>query len=350
MQQRQTNLVRLYLPLLTSSETEVRRQTWAILFAAYGERSLTYLRRLLSDSDIAVRQQADNALQAVSEITDINVQRQPFEGMYVECMGRLQVYIGNHRLQLQDWAQYDSGRVGSQKLQSVFAYLIHCGKRGTSRVALGDAICNGSLSAANFLRTISTLRRILEQFGGPTFSERALIVIRDQCILSPDMYDSDVQRFERAFSEADQCEHAQSLESAIPLYVQAFKLYGGPYMADILYGNGWSQTRRDMLMNSFTIAVERLAEHAYSNAEYYQCISLCEQVLDADQNIDDATAWMIRSYARLGLFPELEQAYQRYLHGTTLDPSSAEGQQDLVVQTYLEVSDRRGLQREVGRI
>jgi DNA-binding SARP family transcriptional activator len=175
-------------------------------------------------------------------------------------------------------------------------------------------------------------------------------VTRDHCILSPDLYNCDVQRFERAFSEADQFEQSQSLEAAIPFYAQALELYGGPYMADILYGNGWCQEKRDRLTNSFIIAVERLAEHAYINAEYYQCVSLCEQVLDADQNIDDVTTWMMRSYSRLGRFTELEHVYRRYLLATTLDPNSIEGQQDLVVQTYLEIGDRRGLQREVGSI
>src|SRR5690349_10130975 len=155
MQQWHTNLVRLYLPLLTSSEPEIRCQTWALLFAAHGTRVLTYLRRLLSDPDIAMQQYADNALQAISEIADLNVQRRPFEGMFIKCLGRIQVYIGNHQLQPCDWVQYDSGRVGAQRLQSVFAYLIHCGKRGTSRIALGDAVWGGSLSAANFSRTIN---------------------------------------------------------------------------------------------------------------------------------------------------------------------------------------------------
>src|SRR5438045_1572218 len=111
MQQCHTDLLRLYLPLLTNSEPEIRRQTWNILFAIYGERALTYLRRLLNDPDIAMRQQADNALQAISEIADLKVQRQPFEGMYIECLGRLQVYIGNHPLQPHDWVQNEGGRV-----------------------------------------------------------------------------------------------------------------------------------------------------------------------------------------------------------------------------------------------
>jgi hypothetical protein len=54
----QTNLARPYLPLLANPQPLVRRQACLIMLGSYGDRALTYLRRLIDDVDPQVRQDA----------------------------------------------------------------------------------------------------------------------------------------------------------------------------------------------------------------------------------------------------------------------------------------------------
>src|SRR4051812_14687839 len=141
------NLARLYLPLLANAQPLVRRQASMILLGTYGNRAMTYMRRLIDDGDPQVRQNARLALLAIAEITDLGIIFQPFRGMHLQCLGRLRVYSDTHEIQSHDWAQDDHGRAGWQKVQSVFAYLIHCGRRGATRNALGTAVWGGPFSA-----------------------------------------------------------------------------------------------------------------------------------------------------------------------------------------------------------
>src|SRR5204863_8741206 len=111
-----------------------------IRFSTVGEGAVTYLRRRLEDPDREVGQQARQALRKLGDIAGLEVELQPFRGMYVECLGHLRVYIGSHEIHPEDWAQLEGGRAGWRKVQGVFAYLIHCGRRGTSREELGAAV------------------------------------------------------------------------------------------------------------------------------------------------------------------------------------------------------------------
>ena len=93
MEKRTANPARLYLPLLVNPQRKIRQCASLIMFSTYGERAVTYLRRLLEDPDREVGQQARLALQNLGDIAGLEVELQPFGGMYVECLGHLRVYI-----------------------------------------------------------------------------------------------------------------------------------------------------------------------------------------------------------------------------------------------------------------
>src|SRR4051812_20069662 len=118
MTQQPPNPARLFLPLLTDHQPAVRRQACLILLGTYGDRALTYLRRLTDDADLQVRQAARLALFAIAEITDSPLKAKPFRGLHIECLGRMRIYIGNHELRDSDWAEAEGGRPGARKLQS----------------------------------------------------------------------------------------------------------------------------------------------------------------------------------------------------------------------------------------
>jgi DNA-binding SARP family transcriptional activator len=335
------NLARLYLPLLASTQPPVRRQACMILLGTYGHRALTYVRRLIDDADPQVRQNARLALLAIAEVTDLGITFQPFRGMYIQCLGRMRVYIDNQELQSQDWVQADHGRAGWQKVQGIFAYLIHSGQRGATREAIGTAVWGGAFTPNSLARTFTTLRQTLTKTCGLAFVERALLLSDDYCALDPAYYHTDTQLFEQTFEIAARTERESGLEQAAPIYNQAFNLYGGPYFADVPRGSGWARQRRDQLMNQFMITAERLAEHAYSQRQYKQCITICTAALDTNEAADAIVIWLMRAYAQEGRHAELEHVYRRYARALRIELHDLNQRQDSVVQVYQSLGRSR---------
>ncbi len=314
------NPTALYLPLLVNADSAVRRQAGILLLATYGERGITYLRRLLDDPDPEIRTQARTALQSISETSGLNVALEPFRGIYVRCLGDLQVFVHGHEVMSQNWSQAEGGRAGSRKVQGIFAYLVHCGRRGASRIDLADAVWGAPVSAASFSRTLGALRQMLTNLGSPEFAQQALIVDRDHCALNPAVYLCDADHFERTYTLATQREDHNGLAEAVTLYHQVISLYDGPYMQDLPRASDWGNERRMMISNSFVIAAERLASHASEQGNDRQCALFCRKALEIDPTADDVVAILLQAYSNLGLRVDLENTYRRYLDHSGIDP------------------------------
>jgi two-component SAPR family response regulator len=295
---------------------------------------------MTDDSDNEMRQNARLALLAMTEMTNQAIKVQRFQGMYIECLGRLRVYISNHEIQQEDWAQSQSGRAGAQKVQAMLAYLVHCGRRGANRATLGAATWGNAFSDHSFARTLTSLQQVISTYAdGSEEIEHALVVESDSCILDTQCYHTDVQLFERTFALATEIEREQGLIQAVPMYWQAIKLYGGPYMADIASARAWCRQRRDYLMNSFIIAIERVAEQAYAAQQFHKCIEICRAAIDADPTADEPVIWLMRAAAAGGQRTELEYAYSNYVRATGLDKQNVDHSQDMVAQVYKELND-----------
>ncbi|MEI7768624.1 MAG: bacterial transcriptional activator domain-containing protein [Chloroflexales bacterium] len=310
----------LYLPLLLNADPAVRRQAGVLLLSTYGERGLTYLRRLLDDSSPTIRDQARAALLSLSETSGLNIALEPFRGIYVRCLGELQVFVHSREVMPQDWSQAEGGRAGGRKVQGIFAYLVHCGRRGVSRAELAEAVWGAPVSAASFSRTLGALRQMLTQLGSPDFAQQALLVDRDRCALSPGVYLCDADHFERTYDLATQCEDRDGLTEAAVLYHQVISLYDGPYMQDIPRASDWGDERRARISNSFVIAAERLASYAWEQGNDRQCVLFCRKALEVDPTADDVVAILLRAYHHLGLRVDLEGTYRRYLERSGVDP------------------------------
>jgi DNA-binding SARP family transcriptional activator len=332
------NLARLYLPLLTHAQIDVRRQASAILLATHGALALTALRALLDDADPAVRAQARQGLAAIASSGGDEIAQQPSRGIYVECLGQLRVWVGSRQIAPRDWMQPESGRAGWRKVQGAFAYLVHRGRSGSRRKELGQAIWGGAASAASLARTLTALRQTLAGADDAALIERALTTDGEQISFAVDAYTCDAHFFEQTFDIACHTEEEDGLARAAPLYAQALRLYSGPYMLDVAGSDEWGQRRRDHLSGSAVIAAERLAEHAYAKQRYRECVAVCGQGLEIDETAEELSSWLLRAYDRLNLRHEIGRAYRSYLHAATLSPNEAEGRANTVVQTYRELT------------
>lgn len=331
------SLIRLYLPLLTHPLPDVRRHTSALLACSYGPRGQEALRRLTQDADSEVRRLARVALQTLATFTGRPAEEPRDVGIYVACLGPLRVHVRGTCLTMRDWSPVEGGRAGWQKVQATFAYLVYCGSHGATRAAIGEAVWDGHASSASVARTISTLRQVLARVCGDEWSDQVLFQVEDRWVLNPALYDTDVRVFEQAYELATELEQSQGLAAAAPLYAQVLDCYTGPYMADVLPGSGWMRARRDLLNSYCVIAAERLAEHAFARAEYRRCALICLQALTADPAADDIVSWLIRAYAQLGHYGELEYVYRSYLREAGLNSVDLLESQDIVLRTYAEV-------------
>jgi two-component SAPR family response regulator len=329
------NPTALYLPLLTSADPAVRRQAGVILLATYGERGLTYLRRLLDDPDPEVRAQSRAALLSLSETSGLNIALEPFRGIYVRCLGELQVFVHGREVLPQDWSQAEGGRAGGRKVQGIFAYLVHCGRRGSSRADLAEAVWGAPVSAASFSRTLGALRQMLTQLGSPEFAQQAFVVGRDHCSLSPGVYLCDADHFERTFNLAAQRDNQDGMAEAATLYQQVIALYDGPYMQDLPRASDWGAERRTLIANSYVIAAEQLASYSWDQGNDRQCVLFCRKALEVDPMADDVVAILLRAYDHLGLRVDLEDAYRRYLDRSGIDPRREPD--DAAVAAYIDI-------------
>lgn len=343
MYDRGTGLVRLYLPLLTHDDIEVRRHAATLLTLTVGPEALAALRRLAQDSDREVRRQAQVAIDALARIDGRSLEGMPEAGLQVTCLGALRVRAAGGWIDMRAWSPPEGGRAGWQKVQAAFAYLVHCERHGTSRKDLGEAVWGAAASPSSLNRTLTTLRQALVRGAGQDLARRVLIADDERCMLDPQLYETDVAVFERVYALAYDAEHSAGLGAAAPLYAQALDLYTGPYMADVTLGSGWMMGRRALLSSYCLLAAERLAEHAYELGDYRRCVLVCLQALGADPAADDIVIWMLRAYARLGHYGELEHAFRGYLRAAGLDPSDAAVRQDPVLRTYEQLVRTRSV-------
>lgn len=337
------DLVRLYLPLLNHAQEDVRRQAYTVLMCAAGRGALVALRHLVQGADPEARRQAQQAISVIASFEGADVKVQSSPGLYVTCLGSLRLSIAGRWIEMRDWSPAEGGRAGWQKVHAVFGFLVHSGRHGTTRRALGEAVWGAAASGSSLARTLSTLRQALVRAGGEEAVDRALVLNDDYCRLDPASYSSDVAVFERVYSLASDVELSEGLAAAVPLYAQALDLYTGPYMADVLPGSGWMRPQRELLASYAIIAAERLAEAAYERGDFRRCVLICLQALGADPTADDIVIWMLRAYARLGHYGELEFAYRSYLQAAGIAPGEAATHQDAVLQTYEELVRARSV-------
>jgi DNA-binding SARP family transcriptional activator len=294
------------------------------------------LRRLLDAPEPQVRTAAREALQAVAEASGLHVELQPFRGIYVRCLGELQVFVNGREVGPQDWSQDSGGRAGARKTQGLFAFLVHCGARGAGRAEIATAVWDSPVGASSLSRALGGVRQLLIGLGSSELATQALSVGGDRISLNPAVYHCDADQLERTFDLACQREEREDLTAAAPLYHQVLSLYDGHYMEAVPRGSDWGRQRRDRIANAFLLAAERLAEHNFAQGGYRQCLDMCRRALTVDPAADDLTVWLLRAYVQLGLWVDAERAYRAYLAAAGVDPLLEP--EDAVVAAYADIA------------
>lgn len=316
------DLIELCLPLLIHPDESVQRQATLILMATFGTHTFTLLRRRLSHVDPRIRHEAEEALRTLERHSGHPVDYRPFRGIHIECLGAFRVYIDNQELLPHHWTQSNGSRAGSRKMQAVLAYLVHRGRHGATPDEILDAVWQKVRNAGALSRTLTALRRMIEQFGGAELAKRALAYAGGRYILQPSAYTSDVQAFEQAIRVAEQTESEYNLAMAAPIYRNACALYNGNYMANVEIAADDLDERRAELLNAFLNAIERQAEQAHLDGNDDRCVAVCRQGLRFDPSDEQITLWLLRSLARQQRISEMERAYRRYVRALAAPPDA----------------------------
>lgn len=334
----QDNPARLYLPLLTSPNHEVREQAHLILASMYGPDATIFLRQLLHELDPATHNAALLALLLLERPALFAETAGRAGQLYIECLGHFRLNYGGATLEHDEWLRHCKGRAGVQKAQSLLAYLVQCGRRGVSRSAAKSMIWPSHSDNRRLAATLLALRSIIGELC-PRECDQLLLLTADHFVLCPDYYSSDDQQFERVFQIASEIETRQGLEQASPFYQQAVQLYGGPYMHGVAGAESWCGARRDLLADHFIIASERLAELAFRQRRYQECANLCELALESDPLAEELLYWLLQAYAALGRWADLEHSYQHFRRVLENDGDIAQESAALVTAEYLRLTD-----------
>lgn len=313
------------------------------LVERHGAQTQSVLYRLLTGPSLALRHRAALALHVIDELAPHEPTVEHYRGVYVECLGPLRLYDGDREIRLQDWTSLQAGNAGWLKVGGILAYLIHRRQAGARRDELGAAVWGRPPSPSSLARTLSTLRATLAQAISPDFAEAALAIDAERCVLAPHSYLTDAQIFEGTVRAAYDVEHAHGLAAAAPLYEIALQRYHGHYMEDAPAHMDCYEERRHQLLNDVVISAERLAEHYHDAGQHRRCAAICAQALEHDPASDDLAIWQMRAYDALNLRGPLERAFLDYLRAAGVDPRSADGEIDPVVEYYASISRAREL-------
>jgi len=109
----------------------------------------------------------------------------------------------------------------------------------------------------------------------------------------------DVERFERALTEARRAERAGDSDVALARLREAVDLYRGDFVPDAPYGQ-WTLLPRESLRLAYLDALDRLSRIHIARRDADQCIATALRMLDVDPCWEPAHRILIRCYAQQG--------------------------------------------------
>jgi DNA-binding SARP family transcriptional activator len=118
----------------------------------------------------------------------------------------------------------------------------------------------------------------------------------------------DVARFKGLVSDGERCERAGQMGTAVELYEQAVRLYGGDLSA-AAGGGARVALERERLRASCRRALIHLADYAFAREDFGISLAYALELLEHDPCCEDAHRLVMRCHVRLG---ERSQALYHY--------------------------------------
>jgi PAS domain S-box-containing protein len=190
-----------------------------------------------------------------------------------------------------------------KRIKSLFQYMISNKGAPLARDVLMETIWPNRDSAsgvANLRMAIHGLRRMLNTLldldeGFPS------VIFKDGCyLINPEIeLITDVDNFEDLFLTGSRLERNGNPDKAMNAYQQALELYRGDYLEGEQFED-WVLNRREAILDTHFLILDRLAEHAFTGGDYDNCIYYCQKTITKDVCREDAYRRLMRCYSRLG--------------------------------------------------
>ena len=278
----------LLLHLLEQQPEPTIRTTIAQLLGDLGTaRAFPLLRSLLKDSDVHVRQAAEQALS--------HLVYRPGYQLHVRTLGAFTVRMGDIEVRDRDWR--------SIKARQLLQLLLVERGRMLSRDQIMELLWPEleSEAAANNLRvTLSRLIKALEPErpdGVPSY----YIVQQGETygfnVESDHRYDA--YEFSIAVEQGRTALSRGKKDEAISHFRQAINAYAGPFLPDCLYED-WSLVERERLGLLFAEAALQLGRLLLDQQQAHEAIGCAWRVLEYDQAQEEAYQLLMRAYSSLG--------------------------------------------------
>jgi predicted ATPase/DNA-binding SARP family transcriptional activator len=184
----------------------------------------------------------------------------------------------------------------SHKVGALLAYMALFPRHRHNREELAEMLWPEAEAGRVNLRTVlSSLRRELEPEGIPAGS---ILITRGhtEVYLAPSAVETDVARFERALSAAEQM--ALSLEERIQRLAEAVALYEGPLLPGF-YEN-WVLSERERLTTRYLDALGRLSHSCEQAGDIARAMEFARRAVEADPLYEDGQTSLIRLRAAGG--------------------------------------------------
>jgi DNA-binding SARP family transcriptional activator len=214
----------------------------------------------------------------------------------VYCLGTFQLSLRGR--------QVDTWR--AVKPRTLFQYLISHRQRAVARDTLVDALWpdpDTAPSGSALKVVVHRVRKLLKQ----TTPGLEIQATDEGYRLDGQELWVDVEEFERWCYVGRRYEGDGRAEEAAASYARAASLYRGDFLEDV--PDEWVILRRERLKDQYLLALARLADAAFADLDYEQCIERCQQILTHDPCREQAYRFLMLCYAHLGQRSRVQRWY-----------------------------------------
>src|SRR5262245_39754055 len=167
-----------------------------------------------------------------------------------------------------------------------------------------------SAGARNVQAAVHALRASLRGCG-PGGGDDALLFRSGEYLLNPSLViEHDVDQFLAAYERGRRATVAGRPEEARPAYDRARALYGGGYLADSPYCDGWASNRRAGLQDVQLRILYEPSRLCSAAGDWEQAADCCHEILAADPYREDAYRQLMRCQAARGRFGDVQRTYR----------------------------------------
>jgi LuxR family transcriptional regulator, maltose regulon positive regulatory protein len=290
----------LLTELASHRDPSVRKGVVAPLARQGGEKAMAMIRGMMGDSNEEVRDAAIAVYQSLAKEGEAGTVQTPAksppasrfgrdEPLYVQCLGPFSVLK-------------DGGEVvwRTTKARDLFAYLLHHREKPVLKERIIDDIWPETgleQSSTLFHTNLYQLRKALKAGDG----RQPVIHKGGQYRLDPEMMSTDLEQF----LALARLQETEALEKAVALY-------RGEYLEGLDYA--WVLAEREQLSQVYLSVLDRLAHIYAGQGEWAGAATCLRAILRTNPLLEDAHAFLMTAYARMGDRLAVMQQYETLTH------------------------------------